>query len=69
MEQIKIIYEILNNEHVYSLNKLSLKLKERGVELSNEDILFLMVEMLYQEMCNFKIEKKYASNNLYKCFK
>lgn len=69
MKPIEIIYEVLNNEHVYSINKLNYKLSQRGLKLSNEEILFLMVEMLYQEMCNFKIEKKYTSNNLYKCFK
>ena len=69
MEPIEIINDILKNEHVYSLNKLSMKLQNRGVELSNEEILFLIVEMLFQEMCNFRTEKKYSSNNLYKCFK
>lgn len=69
MTQVDIMYNILKNEHVYSLKKLKIKLEENNLSLNNEEILFLIVDTLKKEICDFKIEKKYCSNNLYKCFK
>lgn len=68
-KDIILLLEILSNEHVYSLNKLKIKLNQNKLNLSEEEIILLIVRTLYESICYLKMNKIYNQKNLYKCFK
>lgn len=68
-KNVVALLEILSNEHVYSLSNLKIKLGNKKIFLTEEQIIELIVNTLFESICHFKIEKPYDSKNLYKCFK
>lgn len=60
---------ILTDEHVYSLNKLKIKLEKESLILNDKEIIDLIILTLFESVCYFKLEKKYNEKILYKCFK
>lgn len=68
-KDVLLLLEILSNEHVYSLNKLKIKLTQYKLNLSEEEIIILIVKTLYESICYLQPNKKFNQKNLYKCFK
>ena len=68
-KDVIILLEILNSEHVYSLNKLKQKLLQYNINLMETEIIALIVETLYESICYLQMNKKSNEKCMYKCFK
>ena len=69
-KDVKILLEILSNEHVYSLNVLKEKLRNYQLNLSEEEIFVLISDTIYEVICHYKLEKNFKEKTvIYKCFK
>lgn len=69
-KDVKILLEILSNEHVYSLNVLKEKLRNYQLNLNEEEIFVLISDTIYEVICHYKLEKNFKEKTvIYKCFK
>lgn len=69
-KDVKILLEILSNEHVYSLNVLKEKLRNYQLSLNEEEIFVLISDTIYEVICHYKLEKNFKEKTvIYKCFK
>lgn len=69
-KDVKILLEILSNEHVYSLNVLKEKLRNYQLNLNEEEIFVLISDAIYEVICHYKLEKNFKEKTvIYKCFK
>lgn len=69
-KDVKILLEILSNEHVYSLNVLKEKLRNYKLNLNEEEIFVLISDTIYEVICHYKLEKNFKEKTvIYKCFK
>lgn len=69
-KDVKILLEILSNEHVYSLNVLKEKLRNYQLNLNEEKIFVLISDTIYEVICHYKLEKNFKEKTvIYKCFK
>lgn len=69
-KDVKILLEILSNEHVYSLNVLKEKLRNYQLNLNEEEIFILISDTIYEVICHYKLEKNFKEKTvIYKCFK
>ena len=69
-KDVKILLEILSNEHVYSLNLLKEKLRNYQLNLNEEEIFVLISDTIYEVICHYKLEKNFKEKTvIYKCFK
>ena len=69
-KDVKILLEILSNEHVYSLNVLKEKLINYQLNLNEEEIFVLISDTIYEVICHYKLEKNFKEKTvIYKCFK
>ena len=69
-KDVKILLEILSNEHVYSLNVLKEKLRNYQLKLNEEEIFVLISDTIYEVICHYKLDKNFKENTvIYKCFK
>lgn len=69
-KDVKILLEILSNEHVYSLNVLKEKLKNYQLNLNEKKIFVLISDTIYEVIYYFNLDKKFKEETaIYKCFK
>ena len=69
-KDVKILLEILSNEHVYSLNVLKEKLKNYQLNLNEKKIFVLISDTIYEVIYYFNLDNKFKEETaIYKCFK
>ncbi len=69
-KDVKILLEILSNEHVYSLNVLKEKLRNYQLNLNEKKIFVLISDTIYEVIYYFNLDNKFKEETaIYKCFK